>query len=142
MLYGPTSSGNGPLDYDSECVVKGGNIIIYGSTGMWQNPSNSSTQNSLTFKYSGESGDEIVLKDSNNAEITSFKTEKSYGGIILSNSKIEQGKSYTLYVNGKVVSTIESKSTVSTDGVFGNVNVPVENRMQSDGYGLKNKQIR
>lgn len=131
-VIGPTESGNGPLDYDQECVVKGGNIIIYGSTGMWQNPSNSSTQNSLTYKYSGKSGDEIVLKDSNGTEIASLKAEKSYGGITFSNSKIEQGKSYTLYVNGNVISTIECNTSVSTDGLSGNSMMPGKDRMNLD----------
>lgn len=83
MVAGPTESGNGPLDYDSECVVTGGDIIIYGSTGMWQNPSSNSSQNTLTFQNSGNSGDEIVLKDSSGNEITSFKTEKAYSAIAI-----------------------------------------------------------
>lgn len=55
LVAGPTSSGNGALDYDNECVVTGGDLIVYGSTGMWQNPSDNSTQYSLTFQVSGNS---------------------------------------------------------------------------------------
>ena len=80
------SSGNGALDYDKECVISGGNIIIYGSNGMWQNPSSNSTQYSLTFQYSGNSGDEVKLLDDSENEVVSFKSEKAYGCITISNS--------------------------------------------------------
>ena len=82
---------------------------------MWQNPSSNSTQNTVTFQSSGNSGDEVVLKDSEGNEIISFKTEKSYSAIAISNSKIETGKSYTLYVNGNSVGTIEASNVVSSN---------------------------
>lgn len=87
MVAGPTSSGNGPLDYDTECVVNGGSFVVYGSTGMWQSPTSNSTQYCLVFRTTGSSGDTITLKDSSENEITSFKTVKSYGAIAISNEK-------------------------------------------------------
>ena len=77
-VAGPTSSGNGALDYDRECVVTGGNLIVYGAYGMWQNPSSNSTQYSLTFQTLGNSGDLVSLKDNSGTEIISLKTEKQY----------------------------------------------------------------
>lgn len=65
LVEGPTSGGNGALDYDSACDITGGEVIIYGSTGMWQNPTRTSTQYILTYQVLGSSNDEIVLKDSN-----------------------------------------------------------------------------
>ncbi|MBQ9657816.1 MAG: carbohydrate-binding domain-containing protein [Clostridia bacterium] len=115
LVIGPTSGGNGALDYDKECIVTGGDIIIYGSTGMWQNPSNTSTQYSLTFQVSGKQGDELKLVDEDGNEIASVKTEKTYGGITFSNSKIQNGKKYTLYVNGNSTSTLEVNNIVTSD---------------------------
>lgn len=123
LVEGPTSGGNGALDYDSECVVTGGNIIIYGSTGMWQNPTSNSTQYSLTFQLSGTSSDEVVLKDEIGNEITSFKTSKSYGAVTISNSKIEKGKTYTLYVNGTSKASLTANSIVtSNSSISGGMN--------------------
>ena len=115
IVAGPTSTGNGALDYDGECVVTGGNLQVYGGNNMWQNPSNNSTQYILTYQASGNSGDEISLKDSSEREITSFKTEKSYGVITISNENITKGNSYTLYVNGTNVGSLEANNIVTSN---------------------------
>ena len=104
------------MDYDTECEIAGGNIIIYGSTGMWQNPTSGSTQYCLTFTTTGSSGDKLILKDSSGKEIAIVTTEKSYGAITISNSKIEKGETYTLYKNDSSVGSITANSTVSTTG--------------------------
>lgn len=129
LVKGPTNGGDGALDYDSECVVTGGNIIIYGAIGMWQNPSNNSTQYSLTFQTSGKTGDEIVLKDSQGTEIAAFKAEKTYGAITFSNSNIEKGKTYSLYVNGTSIGSLEVNSIVtSNSSSSGNRNMMQPNK--------------
>lgn len=71
--------------------------------------------NRLTFQTTGISGDEIVLKDSSGKEITSLKTEKSYGAITISNSNIEKGETYTLYVNSSSVGSLEASSIVTSN---------------------------
>ena len=119
LVAGPTSGGNGSLDYTTGCYVSGGDIIIYGSTGMWQNPSSGSTQYCLTFAISGKSGDEIILKDSSGNEIREFEAEKLYGAILISNNDLKNGETYELYVNGEksgsltVTNIINSSSSVS-----------------------------
>ena len=82
---------------------------------MWQNPSNNSTQYILTYQASGNSGDEISLKDSSGREITSFKTEKPYGVITISNENITKGNSYTLYVNGTSGGSLEVNNIVTSN---------------------------
>lgn len=114
IVKGPTSGGNGVLDYDSRCNISGGNVIIYGSIGMWQNPTSDSTQYCLTFQTSGNSGDEIILKDSSGNVIESFTTEKSYGAILISNPDIQKGESYTLYKNNSSVGTIQANNIINT----------------------------
>lgn len=136
LVEGPTSGGNGALDYTTGCDITGGEIIIYGSTGMWQNPSNSSTQYSLTFQASGSSSDEIVLKDESGNEIASFETSKSYGAITISSSKIQKGKTYTLYVNGTSKASLTANSIVtSNSSMSGGMG-----GMQEPGIGGGSKQ--
>lgn len=119
LVAGPTSGGNGALDYDSECVIAGGNVIIYGSTDMWLNPSNSSIQYSLTYKVSGKSEDNIVLKDSSGNEVCSFNTIKSYGAITISNSSIQKGVTYTLDINGTTAGNLTVNSIVTSNSSLG-----------------------
>lgn len=112
-IAGPTSSGNGSFDYDNECVISGGTIIAYGATGMWESPSSTSTQYGIVFSSSGSSGDEIVITNSSGEEISSFTTDCSYGIVFISTSEIEEGETYTLYVNGSSSSSVTVNSTIS-----------------------------
>lgn len=86
---------------------------------MVQNPSSNSTQYSLCFQNSGNSGDEVVLKDSSGNTVSSFKTEKSYSMIIISNANIEKGKTYSLYVNGANIGSLEASNAVTSNSLAG-----------------------
>lgn len=138
VVAGPSSSGNGALDYDSECVLTGGDIVIYGAVGMWQNPSSTSTQYCLTFQTSGSSGDEVILKDSSGTIISSFKTEKSYGVITISNAKIEKGETYTLYVNGTSQVSLQASSIITSNTSSGNNMQPGGGMSSDKGKGQRN----
>lgn len=130
-VAGPTSNGDGALDYDKECVITGGNLIVYGSYGMWQGTSSNSTQYSLTFQTSGNSGDVISLKDSSGIEISSFKAEKTYGVITVSNENIKKGNTYTLYVNGTEVGSLEADNVITSNSTLNG------NGMQGGGKGMQ-----
>lgn len=120
IVAGPTNTGNGGLDYDRECVVAGGKLVIYSSYGMWQNPSDNSTQHVLTFQTSGNPGDVVSIKDDSGTEVISFETEKMYGGITVSNENIKQGKTYTLYVNGTSVASLEANNIITSNSGLNN----------------------
>ena len=50
-VNGPTSSGNGALDYDGEFKITGGILVGVGSNAMYQGVSSSSTQNALDVGF-------------------------------------------------------------------------------------------
>ena len=134
-VAGANTGGNGPLDYDSECIVAGGSIVIYGSLGMWQNPSNNSTQYSIAYQVSGNADDEISIKDSSGNEIISFKTQMAYGAIVISDSELKKGEAYTLYKNGEEIGSVTVSDIVSTYGSFsGNGGM---NMMEHNGRGQR-----
>lgn len=115
IVEGPENGGNGALDYDGECIVKGGTLIAYGATGMWQNPSNNATIYTVAFSNTGKSGDTLILKDSSNQEILNITSNKSYGGILFTSEQIKQGESYTLYVNGTSVQTLTVSDIITSN---------------------------
>ena len=119
IVAGTQNNGNGALDYDSTFNITGGSLIVYGATGMWQNPSTTSSQYSLCFSASGKAGDKIEIKDSNGNTVESFTTDKAYNAILISNSKLQKGTTYTLYVNGSESSSLELTSIV-TSTISGN----------------------
>ena len=140
-VAGPTNAGNGALDYDGECVVTGGNLIVYGAYGMWQNPSNNSTQYSLTFQTSGKAGDKIILKNDSGTEIAVFEAEKTYGVITISNPSINQGDTYTLYVNGTSVGSLKANSIVTSNSSLNNGGMggPNNGGMEQPNGGMQKK---
>lgn len=141
-VSGTTGGGNGALDYDGSFKITGGTLIAYGGSDMWQDTSTSSTQASVTFSYTGSAGDDIVLKDETGKELISIKTVKSYARILLSSDKLEQGKKYTLYVNGNEVTSKEVTSVVNGEGDSGGFKPGMGRNMDGnmDGFGGMNKR--
>lgn len=121
VVSGSINGGNGALDYDQSFNITGGTLIVYGANGMWQNPSSTSTQYSICFGISGDSGDNIVLKDSSGSEIASVNTTKAYGAIVFSSSDLKQGETYSIYVNGSE-SGSQALTSVVTSNVSGGMN--------------------
>lgn len=119
VVSGPTQNGNGPLDYDASFNITGGSLIIYGSNGMWQSTSNTSTQYSVVFAVSGKSGDKLELKDSSGNTVLSTTTNKTYAQILFSSNSIKKGETYTLYVNGTQNASLTANSVVTSNGTTG-----------------------
>ena len=114
---GPTNGGNGTLDYDRSFNINGGTVIAVGSSDMAQSPSTSSTQNSLMFYLSTSyNNKEIILEDENGNEIISYTPKKIYSSIIISSKKICEGKTYTLKIDNKKITSLTSSSIITTDG--------------------------
>lgn len=128
IIAGPTSSGNGSFDYDNEFIISGGTLIAYGASGMWQSPSNSSTQYGILFSVSGKQGDKITIKDSNGEEIANFETDCSYGVVFISSSLIESGETYTISVNESDTNSVTVTSVISGNSSGMN--------MQGNGGGM------
>ncbi|MBR3152940.1 MAG: carbohydrate-binding domain-containing protein [Clostridia bacterium] len=121
VVAGSVNGGNGALDYDQSFNISGGTLIAYGANGMWQNPSTTSSQYSICFGVSGNSGDKIVLKDSNGNEIADITATKAYGVILISSKDLKQGETYSLYVNG-TESGSQELSSIVTSNVTGGMN--------------------
>ncbi len=113
LVNGPTNNGNGPLDYNGIAEITGGTFTAAGSSGMAQNFSDSSSQNSLLVAYSSvqEAGTLVSLLDESGKTILSFAPAKDYQSIVISTPELEQGKTYTLYSGG-------SASGENTDGLY------------------------
>ncbi|MEL7567771.1 MAG: carbohydrate-binding domain-containing protein, partial [Dehalobacterium sp.] len=102
LVNGPTNNGNGPLDYNGVAEITGGIFVAAGSSGMAQNFSASSTQNSLLLAYSSvqKAGTLVSLLDESGKNVLSFTPEKDYQSIVISTPELKQGKTYTLYSGG------------------------------------------
>lgn len=114
-VAGPTNGGNGALDYDRECIITGGTIIAYGSSGMNQNPSSTSTQYIVSINGNYQKEDLIEIKVGNTT-IYSCTLRKNCQSIILSTPILTTGTEYSLYQNDNEIKTFTISSIITTVG--------------------------
>jgi len=114
-LSGPENSGNGTMDYAGEGLINGGSVIMTGSSGMAMTFDENSEQYSLFYGFSSAqmADSEVSLKDSSGSTLLSFTPAKAYTSAIFSCSGMEEGKEYTVCVDGQEVETV-TLSSVST----------------------------
>jgi hypothetical protein len=119
LVNGPTSSGNGALDYDGTFNISGGLLVATGSSGMAQAPSSSSSQYSVMINFNSTlSADTMVhLESADGENILSFVPSKAYQSLIFSSPNLSLGTNYSLYYGG-------SDSGEENDGLYtsGNYN--------------------
>ncbi|HBL73736.1 MAG: hypothetical protein A2W90_13015 [Bacteroidetes bacterium GWF2_42_66] len=115
IVDGPTSNGNGALDYDAGFKISGGFLIAAGSSGMAQAPGTTSTQNSvlINFTSSRSAGTLINIQTSAGKELFTFAAAKSYQSIAFSSPDITKGTTYDVYSGGNSTGTV-------TDGLYSN----------------------
>ena len=114
IVDGPTSDGNGALDYDTYFEVNGGELYAVGSSGMSQNVSGGN-QNTIMFNLDKTySGMVSILCD--NDLVLSFEPSKKYSSVVVSSDLFEKGKEYSIEIDDKVIASIKVSGTVNTYG--------------------------
>lgn len=123
-VFGPTSDGDGSLDFAGAGTVTGGVVMCVGPSGMAQNFGDASTQGSMLVSASGQAGDAIQLADEDGNVVASCEARTSYSCVLVSAPSVESGKTYTL-------SCGDASSEITMDGlVYSNVD-----RAQAGGPG-------
>ena len=98
-VYGPTSNGNGSLDYENNAVITGGTVIMAGSSGMAMNFGSESTQGSILASAGNASaGTAVKLTDSSGNVIAEFTPTVSFQTVVISTPDITSDGTYTLTV--------------------------------------------
>lgn len=128
-VEGPTSDGNGSLDYDQKFVVDGGTMIASGSSGMLNGVSSSKQYNVIvSFSNSYTENTKVNLVDSKSDEIISYTPTKSFSSIIISSPLLSKGQTYTLKINGEDYETFTISSFTTSIG-------SMENNMPGGNHG-------
>ncbi len=107
LVNGPTSNGNGAMDYMGEFTVTGGLLVAVGSSGMAQAPSTTSSQYSIMVNFSSvqAAGTLVHIADSEGDDILTFSPTKQYQSVVVSSPDIREGASYTVYLGGSSTGT-------------------------------------
>lgn len=114
LIYGPTSGGNGTLDYESTMNVDGGILIAAGSMRMAESPSNTSKQCALTYGWTAaqSAGTLVSLADEDGNILASFAPCKQFQWVCISMPSMKSGENVTLQLGGV-------SSGQSQDGWYG-----------------------
>ncbi|WP_433618024.1 carbohydrate-binding domain-containing protein [Paenibacillus cellulositrophicus] len=109
IVNGPTSGGNGALDYDGTFEQSGGLLVAAGSAGMAQAPSESSSQRSvlMTFPSTVKAGTLVTLADSAGTPVLSFAPAKDIQTIVISTPDLKSGETYAFYTGGTPTGTLK-----------------------------------
>lgn len=115
IVYGPTESMNGTLDYDGTFLMQGGTLIASGSAGMPLGVSDESTQNTImmTFDETLEANTPVTMTNADGEQIITVAPEKMYQMIVISSPDLELNAEATLSHGGTLTSE-------AVDGIYTN----------------------
>lgn len=100
IVNGPTTGGNGALDYNGTFEITGGVLLAAGTTDMAMNVSGGSQQSiGISFDQTQAAETLVTLKDSQGQTILSYAPSKSYQHVVLSSPDLTDS-SYTLVSGG------------------------------------------
>ncbi|MDR2506164.1 MAG: hypothetical protein LBD16_08705 [Oscillospiraceae bacterium] len=104
---------DGAVDMDGQFVVTGGTLITAGSA---QSPASSSSQTTILISYDSQqaSGSVITLKDANGETVAEYTSRIAFTASCITSPKLEQGQTYTLFIDGVKRTDITISSLVTT----------------------------
>jgi hypothetical protein len=113
IIDGPTSDGNGAVDYDRTFKLTAGYLAASGSAGMALAPDNTSTQNSvlINFRSGLQANTMFHIQSSNGEDILTLVPVKRYASVAFSSAKLTRGITYDVYSGG-------SSTGTKTDGIY------------------------
>lgn len=98
IVEGPTSDGDGALDYDGTATITGGTFVAIGSLGMAMNFSSATQGSALLSVGSQSAGAAITLTDSDGKTLFSMTSTKACASVLISLPDMVKDGSYTLKV--------------------------------------------
>ncbi len=113
IISGPTSSGNGALDYDGLFEMSGGFLLAAGSAGMSQTPDSSSEQYSVSITFNSylEANTILHIENDSGEDIVTFYAEKPYQNVVLCSVDLMQNVEYSIEYGGSCTGSV-------TDGLY------------------------
>ena len=129
IINGPTSSGNGALDYNNSFKMTGGFLVAAGSSGMAQAPDATSTQRSvlINFKSSQKAATFVRIQTTTGTNVLTFQPVKNFQSIAFSSPDLSNGTGYEIFTGGAFSGTgvngIYQEGTYSGGAKYGSFTV-------------------
>ncbi len=103
IVNGPTSNGDGALDYgdnNAKFEINGGTLIAVGSSGMAVGPTNGSTQYSAKITLPTSNYSLVAILNQNGEAVIAFAAEKKFSSMVVSHADFNVDETYTISING------------------------------------------
>lgn len=100
IINGPTSDGNGAVDYNGSFTVEGGTLLSTGSRAMAQAP-DKQEQSCVSVTFDGTVGTGTFIRISCAGEEFVFKTEKPIENLVFSAPFLKQGEECVVTYGGR-----------------------------------------
>lgn len=118
-ISGPTSDGDGALDYAGTGTITGGTLIAAGSSGMAQSlSSDSQGVILLTLSPAQSAGTTVTVTDETGGVIAAFTPEKAYSSVVISSPALTSSGTYTVTC-GSESRSVTLDGYAYSDGGFG-----------------------
>ena len=114
-VYGPETTGNGALDYDSTAEITGGTLLAASGGQMEQNFTSASQGAILLSVGSQSAGTAVTVTDAGGSTILTFTPEKAYNSVNLSSPLLQEGETYTVSC-GSFSQSVTLNGTISGSG--------------------------
>lgn len=113
-IDGSENGGNGALDYVGTFDVSGGSVIAVGAANMAQGISDSSSVYGIMMTCDTQisSGVPVTLVDEQ-GEVLQYTPAKKYNSVVIADSRLEQGKNYTLKIGDDISVAFTISETVT-----------------------------
>ena len=117
-VNGPTSGGDGALDYGGSASISGGVIVAVGASGMAEGFGSDSTQGTALVNLASSIEGDVTLTDADGTVLASFSPSEAYSSVVVSCPDMVEGGTYALTC-GSETTTLEMTSLVVTSGTAG-----------------------
>ncbi|MCB0972459.1 MAG: carbohydrate-binding domain-containing protein, partial [Acidimicrobiales bacterium] len=106
-VQGPTSEGNGALDYDGGFELSGGRLLAVGSAGMAQSP-DASGQGVVSTRFDGTiaAGTIVEVVDPSGETLASLETTKAIASLVFSSPDLVAGSTYEIVLDGSSAGSV------------------------------------
>ncbi len=118
VIDGPTNNGNGALDAGLGIIMKGGNVIAVGSSGMAVDLGSSSSVYSISvfFTATQRAGTKIEIRDLDGNVILSHTSTKTFTHLAAGSSALMPGTTYKIFLNDAEYDSFTTKDIVTIIG--------------------------
>ncbi len=117
IVYGPTNSGNGALDYGGSFNISGGTLLAVGSAGMAQSVTGNGV-GVLDFRTDGEGDTVYAIADADSNCLIAFTSVKRFESVVFASDRLSSDGSYGFYQGGKVSGYTDKIYGICFDGVY------------------------